>query len=148
MQVNNEEPELLCDLENHYVYATLNAKNQLKAPTEFGICIRPTDSTPTSPETPCKEALARLICLACESERVRLCWITTMRLAKYGKQLRENYRSFKNRQIENMNTKEYSSFGVSHVSPSSPKQISLYILSKNGFKIPLTSILTEDSVWA
>ncbi|XP_018322316.1 growth factor receptor-bound protein 14-like [Agrilus planipennis] len=35
-----------------------------------------------------------------------------MRLAKYGKQLRENYRAFKNKQTENINPKEYNSYTV------------------------------------
>ncbi|KAL0277009.1 UNVERIFIED_CONTAM: hypothetical protein PYX00_004443 [Menopon gallinae] len=117
LQIINEsdresgQPELFADLSNYHVYTTLNAKNQLRAPTEFGICLRPTN-LPMSSEQPYKELLARLKCLACESGRARLCWITAMRLAKYGKQLRENYRSFKNKQLENKNSKEYNSFLV------------------------------------
>lgn len=112
----NEQPELFADLSQYHVYTTLNAKNQLRAPTEFGICLRPTNSAAISLEQPYKDILLRLKCLACESERARLCWITAMRLAKYGKQLRENYRSFKNKQLENMSPKEYNSFVVPNVS--------------------------------
>ncbi|EZA62132.1 hypothetical protein X777_05459 [Ooceraea biroi] len=44
-----------------------------------------------------------------------------MRLAKYGKQLRENYRAFKNKQCEQNGSgspgkEQYSSYNVSNVS--------------------------------
>lgn len=112
----NGQLELFADLSQYHVYTTLNAKNQLRAPTEFGICLRPANSSATLGEQSHKEILSRLKCLACESERARLCWITAMRLAKYGKQLRENYRSFKNKQLENASPKEYNSFVVPNVS--------------------------------
>ncbi|KAK6618565.1 hypothetical protein RUM43_012956 [Polyplax serrata] len=112
LEKENGQLELFADLSEYHVYTTLNAKNQLRAPTEFGICLRPTNSSPTLGEQSHKEILARLKCLACESERARLCWTTAMRLAKYGKQLRENYRLFKNKQMENASPKEYNSFVV------------------------------------
>ncbi|KDR11446.1 Growth factor receptor-bound protein 10, partial [Zootermopsis nevadensis] len=76
--------QVLVRLSDCNVYVPLNARKQFRAPTEFGLCL-----------TGEREALH---CLACESERVRTCWLTAMRLAKYGKQLRENYRAFKNKQ--------------------------------------------------
>lgn len=93
-------------LTDYNIYTTLNAKNQLKAPTEYGICLRSPGSETDA------ESDAGLCCLACESEQARSCWITAMRLAKYGKQLRENYRAFKNKQIENMSPREYNRYTV------------------------------------
>ncbi|XP_069700434.1 growth factor receptor-bound protein 14-like isoform X2 [Periplaneta americana] len=78
------ELQALARLSECNVYAALNARNQFRAPTEFGLCLA--------------GGRAALTCLACESERSRNCWLTAMRLAKYGKQLRENYRAFKNKQ--------------------------------------------------
>ncbi|XP_068902755.1 growth factor receptor-bound protein 14-like isoform X3 [Tenebrio molitor] len=93
------------ELSSYHVYTTLNAKNQFRAPTEWGICLRPSgvDSEDETPE---------LKCISCDSERVRSCWLTAMRLAKYGKQLRENYRAFKNKQTESINPKDYNSYTV------------------------------------
>lgn len=65
------------ELSNYHVYTTLNAKNQFRAPTEWGICLRPS-GVDTEDETP------ELKCIACDSERVRSCWLTAMRLAKVG----------------------------------------------------------------
>ncbi|XP_018565901.1 growth factor receptor-bound protein 14 isoform X2 [Anoplophora glabripennis] len=96
-------------LSNYHVYTTLNAKNQFRAPTEWGICLRPSGDN-TDDETS-----DQLCCLACDSERVRTCWITAMRLAKYGKQLRENYRAFRNKQAETINPKDYNSYSVPNV---------------------------------
>ncbi|KAF2880743.1 hypothetical protein ILUMI_25415 [Ignelater luminosus] len=92
-------------LADYHVYTTLNAKNQFHAPTEWGLCLRPS-GVDTEDESP------GLRCLACDSERARTCWLTAMRLAKYGKQIRENYRAFKNKQAETINTKEYNSYTV------------------------------------
>lgn len=94
--------QLFAILADYNIYTTLNAKNHLRAPTEFGLCLR----------TPGVVDQSSLRCLACESERTRTCWLTAMRLAKYGKQLRENYRAFKNKQIDSLNTRDYSSYTV------------------------------------
>jgi hypothetical protein len=60
--------QVLARLSDCNVYTALNARNQFRAPTEFGLCL-----------TGEREALR---CLACESERTRTCWLTAMRLAK------------------------------------------------------------------
>jgi hypothetical protein len=73
------------------VYTTLNARNQLRAPTEFGLCLRPNKSEPVTPEPPRKnnansnvlrEMPKDSICFAVESEKTRVCWITAFRLTK------------------------------------------------------------------
>lgn len=111
---------VLALLSDFHVYSALNAKNQFRAPTEWGICLRPSgvDSEPTADldddvdfAGP-SDSNAGLCCLSCDSERARTCWLTAMRLAKYGKQLRENYRAFKNKQVESINPKEYNSYTV------------------------------------
>ncbi|KAK2708856.1 growth factor receptor-bound protein 14-like isoform X1 [Artemia franciscana] len=98
-----------CDL-----YTTTNAKNHFKAPTEYGVVLRTTGFGPVE---------SRMRCLACDSERVRLCWLTAMRVSKYGKRLKDNYRQHKQRQSETSSTysNRSSSFDTllsSHLSPS------------------------------
>lgn len=97
--------KVLARLSDCHVYTTRNAKNQFRAPTEWGLCLRPS-GVDTEDDSP------GIRCLACDSERARTCWLTAMRLAKYGKQIRENYRAFKNKQAETINTKEYNSYTV------------------------------------
>lgn len=67
--------QLFATLVDYNIYTTLNAKNHLRAPTEFGLCLR----------TPGVVDQSSLRCLACESERTRTCWLTAMRLAKVSK---------------------------------------------------------------
>lgn len=100
------------------VYTTLNAKKELRAPTEFGICIRTTD-TESEPSF-IGDVTFDLRCIACETERSRSCWIAAMRLAKYGKQLRENYRAFKSKHSLNENNSPvFSGYGSSEYSKHS-----------------------------
>ncbi|KAG8302190.1 SH3/SH2 adaptor activity protein [Homalodisca vitripennis] len=99
--------QLFARISDFNIYTTINAKNHLRAPTEFGLCLR----------APGQDDPGELRCLACENERARTCWLTAMRLAKYGKQLRENYRAFKNKQqMETLNPRDYSSYTVPNVS--------------------------------
>lgn len=65
----------LASLSEYHIYTTLNAKNQFRAPTEWGLCLRPA-GVDTDEDDP------GLVCLACDSERTRGCWLTAMRLAK------------------------------------------------------------------
>lgn len=98
---------VLAHLNDYFVYSSLNAKNQLKAPTEWGIVLRPASNLADT-----EERANTLYCLSCTSEQARTCWITAMRLAKYGKQIRENYRAFKNKHADSINPKEYNSYTV------------------------------------
>uniref|UniRef100_A0A0A9YWB1 Growth factor receptor-bound protein 14 n=1 Tax=Lygus hesperus TaxID=30085 RepID=A0A0A9YWB1_LYGHE len=93
---NNEEEQLevLGDLEDYEVYTCLNAKNQLKGPSEFGVVLRKTS----------EEDFTDPVILSFDKGKDRVCWVTAMRLAKYGKQLRENYKAFKNKQETISNT--------------------------------------------
>ncbi|XP_046608827.1 growth factor receptor-bound protein 10-like [Neodiprion virginianus] len=90
-----EQLEVLAHLTDYHVYWTLNAKKQFCAPTELGICLRPTANAETE-----GTAGNDFRCIAFDNEKTRVCWIIAMRLAKYRKQLRENYRAFKNKQCE------------------------------------------------
>lgn len=67
---------VLAKLANYQVYTTLNAKNQFRAPTEWGICLRPAGLGSDDFDNP------GFLCLACDSEKARSCWLTAMRLAK------------------------------------------------------------------
>ncbi|XP_056632292.1 growth factor receptor-bound protein 14-like isoform X2 [Diorhabda sublineata] len=121
----SSDVEVYADIRKFHAYTTLNAKNQFRAPTEWGIVLRPTTlSTDKTAENNDEDVAAaastpfpitssdQLHCLACDSERVRSCWVIAMRLAKYGKQLRENYRAFRNKQGDSINSKDYNSYSV------------------------------------
>lgn len=92
---------VLARISDFHVYAALNAKNQFRAPTEWGICLRPSgiDSDQTAELEDDVDfaghgaTTAGLCCLACDSERARTCWLTAMRLAKVTHNLK-NYTSF------------------------------------------------------
>ncbi|XP_017877222.1 growth factor receptor-bound protein 14-like isoform X2 [Ceratina calcarata] len=86
-----------CHLSDHAVYKITNARRRFKAPFPWGICLRPVTND-ESESSQFGEAGLKII--AFHSEKSRACWLTAMRLAKYGKQLRENYRAFKNKQCE------------------------------------------------
>lgn len=62
------------------VYTTLNAKKELRAPTEYGFCIR-TSEIESEPSY-IGDVTSELRCIACETERSRQCWLAAMRLAK------------------------------------------------------------------
>ncbi|CAG9826219.1 unnamed protein product [Diabrotica balteata] len=91
--------EIFADIRRFHAYTTLNAKNQFRAPTEWGIVLRPasisTGKTADNNDEDVAAAIAstpssssftsssdQLRCLACDSERVRSCWVIAMRLAK------------------------------------------------------------------
>jgi hypothetical protein len=60
-----------------------------------------------------------LSALAEISQRFSICvryTIFIFSLLQYGKQLRENYRAFKNKQTESINPKDYNSYTVPNVS--------------------------------
>ncbi|XP_076640456.1 growth factor receptor-bound protein 14 isoform X2 [Colletes latitarsis] len=84
-------------LSDYAVYRITNAKKRFNAPFEWGVCLRPS-SNAEAESTEAGESGLKVI--AFHSEKSRVCWLTAMRLAKYGKQLRENYRAFKNKQCE------------------------------------------------
>ncbi|XP_041857957.1 growth factor receptor-bound protein 14 isoform X4 [Melanotaenia boesemani] len=63
------------------VYTVLSAKKLHGAPTEFAFCIKPT-----------KSSSARDLKLLCaDDEQTKTCWITAMRLLKFGMQLYKNF---------------------------------------------------------
>lgn len=68
--------QVFARLSEYHVYTTLNAKAQFRAPTEWGLCLRPTRDAQDDDQG------SELRCLACDSERARTCWLTAMRLAK------------------------------------------------------------------
>ncbi|XP_043797991.1 growth factor receptor-bound protein 14-like isoform X1 [Apis laboriosa] len=88
---------LFAHLSDYAVYKITNTRKRYEAPFPWGICLRPTS---TGQLKTIESGEAGLKVIAFHSEKSRACWLTAMRLAKYGKQLRENYRAFKNKQCE------------------------------------------------
>ncbi|XP_033301571.1 growth factor receptor-bound protein 14-like isoform X1 [Bombus bifarius] len=86
-------------LSDYAVYKITNVRKRYRAPFPWGICLRSTNTAPKS-KTIAERGETGLKVIAFHSEKSRACWLTAMRLAKYGKQLRENYRAFKNKQCE------------------------------------------------
>ncbi|XP_020288761.1 growth factor receptor-bound protein 14-like isoform X2 [Pseudomyrmex gracilis] len=108
---------IFAHLTDYNVYRIPNFKRIFGAPFEWGACLRPT-SNAEAEDTEAGEPGIKVI--AFENEKSRACWLTAMRLAKYGKQLRENYRAFKNKQCEQNGSgspkEQYSSYNVSNES--------------------------------
>ncbi|XP_051161762.1 growth factor receptor-bound protein 14-like isoform X2 [Leptopilina boulardi] len=111
--LDNEQLTTFAHLSDYHVYRIPNAKRYFNAPFEWGICLRPS-SNAEAEDTEAGEAGFKVI--AFHSEKSRACWLTAMRLAKYGKQLRENYRAFKNKQCEQTGggspKEQYNSYNV------------------------------------
>ncbi|XP_017798333.1 PREDICTED: growth factor receptor-bound protein 14-like isoform X1 [Habropoda laboriosa] len=110
-----EQVTPLARLSDFLVYKIPNAKRSFRAPFTWGICLRPSCQA-AAENTATGESGLKVI--AFHSEKSRVCWLTAMRLAKYGKQLRENYRAFKNKQCEQPeNPKDrYVNYNVSNES--------------------------------
>ncbi|XP_011054264.1 PREDICTED: growth factor receptor-bound protein 14-like isoform X2 [Acromyrmex echinatior] len=115
--LDNEQLITLAHLSDYNVYRIPNAKRVFGAPFEWGACLRP-NSNAEAEDTEAGEPGIKVIIF--ENEKSRTCWLTAMRLAKYGKQLRENYRAFKNKQCEQNGggspKEQYSSYNVSNES--------------------------------
>lgn len=89
------------------IYSTLNARHYQRAPSDFGIILRSTNKRLDA------ESGGALFSMSCDSNTARDCWIVAMRLAKYGKQLRDNYRAYKTKTVE---TNQCSSHSISRES--------------------------------
>ncbi|XP_014484744.1 PREDICTED: growth factor receptor-bound protein 7-like, partial [Dinoponera quadriceps] len=117
LRLDNEQLITLVHLTDYNVYRIPNAKRCFGAPFAWGACLRP-NSNAEAEDTEAGEPGLKVI--AFDSEKSRACWLTAMRLAKYGKQLRENYRAFKNKQCEQNSSgspkEQYSSYNVSNES--------------------------------
>uniref|UniRef100_A0AAQ5X268 Growth factor receptor bound protein 14 n=1 Tax=Amphiprion ocellaris TaxID=80972 RepID=A0AAQ5X268_AMPOC len=73
--------QLFADFSDSHVYTVLSAKKLHGAPTEFGFCVK---------STKCSSARdLKLLCA--DDEQTRTCWITAMRLLKFGMQLYQNF---------------------------------------------------------
>ncbi|XP_005453034.1 growth factor receptor-bound protein 14 isoform X1 [Oreochromis niloticus] len=73
--------QFFADFSDSDVYTVLAAKKLHGAPTEFGFCVKST-----------KCGSARDLKLLCaDDEQTRTCWITAMRLLKFGMQLYQNF---------------------------------------------------------
>lgn len=94
---NEQQLIPLAHLSDYSVYKIANAKKRFKAPFEWGVCLRPSCNAEADSTVHGESGLKIVVF---HSEKSRVCWLTAMRLAKYGKQLRENYRAFKNKQCE------------------------------------------------
>ncbi|XP_047368519.1 growth factor receptor-bound protein 10-like isoform X6 [Vespa velutina] len=112
----NDQLNPLAHLSDYHIYRIPNARRCFNAPFEWGACLRPR-SNAEAEDTEGGEHGLKVI--AFHSEKARACWLTAMRLAKYGKQLRENYRAFKNKQCEQSSggspKEQYSSYNVTNI---------------------------------
>ncbi|XP_030614811.1 growth factor receptor-bound protein 14 isoform X2 [Archocentrus centrarchus] len=73
--------QFFADFSDSDVYNILAAKKLHGAPTEFGFCVK---------STKCSSARdLKLLCA--DDEQTRTCWITAMRLLKFGMQLYQNF---------------------------------------------------------
>lgn len=73
--------QFIADFSDSDVYTVLSAKKLHGAPTDYGFCVK---------STKCSSARdLKLLCA--DDEQTRTCWITAMRLLKYGMQLYQNF---------------------------------------------------------
>ncbi|XP_037343775.2 growth factor receptor-bound protein 14 isoform X1 [Pungitius pungitius] len=73
--------QFIADFSDSDVYTVLSAKKLHGAPTDFGFCVK---------STKCSSARdLKLLCA--DDEQTRTCWITAMRLLKYGMELYQNF---------------------------------------------------------
>ncbi|XP_068602176.1 growth factor receptor-bound protein 14 [Brachionichthys hirsutus] len=73
--------QVIADFSDSDVYMVLSAKKIHGAPTDFGLCVKSTKCSSTRD--------LKLLCA--DDEQTRTCWITAMRLLKYGIQLYQNF---------------------------------------------------------
>ncbi|XP_028993247.1 growth factor receptor-bound protein 14 isoform X2 [Betta splendens] len=73
--------QFIADFSDSDVYSVSSAKKLHGAPTDYGFCVK---------STKCSSARdLKLLCA--DDEQTRTCWITAMRLLKYGMQLYQNF---------------------------------------------------------
>ncbi|XP_061547280.1 growth factor receptor-bound protein 14 isoform X3 [Phycodurus eques] len=73
--------QFIADFTDSNVYTLLSAKKAHGAPTEFGFCVKSTKCTSSRD--------MKLLCA--DDEQTRTCWVTAVRLFKYGMQLYQNF---------------------------------------------------------
>ncbi|KPP59109.1 growth factor receptor-bound protein 14-like [Scleropages formosus] len=85
ISLSTKEPrhlQFLAEFSDSDIYTLQSARKSYGAPTDYGFCIKPTKSD--SPQD--------LKVLCADEERLRICWVTAMRLfKKYGMQLYQNF---------------------------------------------------------
>ncbi|XP_068185854.1 growth factor receptor-bound protein 14 isoform X3 [Antennarius striatus] len=81
--------QFIADFSDSDIYTVLSAKKLHGAPTDYGLCVK-------SPWNFCLQSTKcsstrdlKLLCA--DDEQTRTCWITAMRLLKYGMQLYQNF---------------------------------------------------------
>uniref|UniRef100_A0A3Q3VQP6 Uncharacterized protein n=1 Tax=Mola mola TaxID=94237 RepID=A0A3Q3VQP6_MOLML len=73
--------QLIANFSDSDIYTVLSAKKLHGSPTDYGLCVK---------STSCSSARdMKLLCA--DDEQTRTCWITAMRLFKYGMQLYQNF---------------------------------------------------------
>ncbi|XP_065606518.1 growth factor receptor-bound protein 14 [Cyrtonyx montezumae] len=73
--------QFFCEFSNSDIYMSLTGKKISGAPTSYGFCFKPNKSGGTRD----------LKQLCADDEQSRTCWMTAIRLFKYGMQLYQNY---------------------------------------------------------
>lgn len=91
------------DIQQYEVYTSIKDKTNGQ-PTKFCFCLKPTNSG--------KKDGATIIKFCSENEQERQCWLIALRLAKYGKKLRENYKEIKTRLSDNVWNSTKPSSGI------------------------------------
>ncbi|XP_057192124.1 growth factor receptor-bound protein 14 isoform X2 [Triplophysa rosa] len=73
--------QFICEFSESEVYTLLNGRKVYSAPTDYGFCVKASKSN----------AARDLKLLCADDEQTRTCWVTAMRLFKYGMQLYQNF---------------------------------------------------------
>ncbi|KFM82829.1 Growth factor receptor-bound protein 14, partial [Stegodyphus mimosarum] len=79
------------DLKEYEIYTPIENRSNA-TPTSYSFCLK---------NSICPEEDSRnLLWFCCETEKHRQCWIVALRLAKYGRRIRENYKEVQSRHID------------------------------------------------
>ncbi|GFR29234.1 growth factor receptor-bound protein 14 [Trichonephila clavata] len=79
------------DLMEYEIYTPIESAANTN-PTSYNFCLK----NSTFPE----DSQKNLLWFCCESDKHRQCWIVALRLAKYGRKIRENYKEVQSRHMD------------------------------------------------
>ncbi|XP_022245889.1 growth factor receptor-bound protein 14-like isoform X2 [Limulus polyphemus] len=94
----------LLDLRNCDIFMPIEGKSN-GSTTNFSFCLKPRSL---------ERSITDLKWFCCGTEKGRKCWIVALRLAKFGKRLRENYSETKSRRYSVDNSPLYLNIGEHH----------------------------------
>ncbi|CAG5104230.1 Similar to GRB14: Growth factor receptor-bound protein 14 (Bos taurus) [Cotesia congregata] len=129
---------LFAHLSDYQIYKIPNTKKLFNAPFQWGACLRPSSNADAEDTEP---GVSGLKVIGFNTEKSHTCWHQAMRLAKYGKQLKDNYRAFKNKNDPASSGRTYNNGQILWLSVSN--NLSKCDLELSGIELPV-EVLSRD----